>query len=91
MKNEHNFTEEFSLNVHSEWPLPEYQQFFPYKISKFKETPIENKWEGLIIYKKTNFSALKLRNWAFFVTSFLLYTLTYKTITLLVLLIFIIY
>lgn len=48
------FSEEFSFNVHSEWPLPEYHQFFPYKINKFKETPIENKWEGLIIHKGTN-------------------------------------
>ncbi|MBJ7987770.1 MULTISPECIES: GNAT family N-acetyltransferase [Bacillus cereus group] len=48
------FSEEFSFNIHSEWPLPEYQQFFPYKINRFKETPIENKWEGLIIHKETN-------------------------------------
>ncbi|MDT2048518.1 GNAT family N-acetyltransferase [Bacillus sp. 1780r2a1] len=54
MKNKHTFTERFSLNVHSEWPLLEYRQFFSYKINKFKETPIENKWEGLIIHKKTN-------------------------------------
>lgn len=48
------FSEEFLFNIHSEWPLPEYQQFFPYKINKFKENPIENKWEGLIIHKETN-------------------------------------
>ncbi|MDF9558550.1 GNAT family N-acetyltransferase [Bacillus tropicus] len=48
------FSEEFSFNIHSEWPLPEYKQFFPYKINRFKETPIENKWEGLIIHKETN-------------------------------------
>ncbi|SDJ85655.1 GNAT family N-acetyltransferase [Sediminibacillus albus] len=40
--------------VSPEWPLDVYQQFFPYKIDRFRKFPAENNWEGVIIDKSEN-------------------------------------
>ncbi|XQY90094.1 GNAT family N-acetyltransferase [Metabacillus sp. HB246100] len=48
------FINEVPFEVADEFPLEVYQQFFPYKVERFKKYPHENEWEGIIVLKEEN-------------------------------------